>query len=38
MRVFGQDEIVDALEQRGFGDVRRRVAGVTQFAGGRLPA
>jgi SAM-dependent methyltransferase len=36
MRIFGRDEIVDALEERGFADVRRRVAGLTQFVGGRL--
>jgi hypothetical protein len=27
---------VDALEARGFQDVRQRVAGVTQFVGARL--
>jgi len=36
MRIFGRDEIVEALEERGFADVRRRVAGLTQFVGGRL--
>jgi SAM-dependent methyltransferase len=36
MRVFGRDEIVDALEDRGFADVRQRIAGLTQFVGGRL--
>ena len=29
-------EIVEALEQRGFADVRQRITGVTQFVGGRL--
>ena len=36
MRIFGRDEIVEALEDRGFADVRQRVAGLTQFVGGRL--
>jgi hypothetical protein len=36
MRMFEQREIVDALEQRGFEDVRQRIAGFTQFVGGRL--
>ena len=36
MRVFEEDEIVDALEARGFADVRQKVAGFTQFVGGRL--
>jgi SAM-dependent methyltransferase len=35
--MFDQHEVVDALEQRGYVDVRQRVAGVTQFVGGRLP-
>ena len=38
LRVFGQDEIVDALRERAFGEVRQRVSGLTQFVGGRLPA
>jgi SAM-dependent methyltransferase len=38
MRIFGPDEIVDALTQRGFADVRQRIAGLTQFVGGRLAA
>jgi SAM-dependent methyltransferase len=38
MRVFDHDEIVDALTDRGFADVRQRIAGVTQFVGGRLAA
>jgi ubiquinone/menaquinone biosynthesis C-methylase UbiE len=37
-RMFERDEIVDALVQRGYGPVRRRVAGVAQFVGGRRPA
>ena len=36
MRMFERDEITDALEQRGFTDIEQRVAGVTQFVGGRL--
>ena len=36
MRVFEQDEVVRALEERGFDDVQQRVTGVTQFVGGRL--
>ena len=36
MRMFEQDEITGALEQRGFTDIRRRMSGFTQFVGGRL--
>jgi len=36
MRMFECREIVDALEERGFGDVRQRLTGVTQFVGARL--
>lgn len=36
MRMFERDEIVDALEDRGFNHIRQRIAGVTQFVGGRL--
>lgn len=35
MRLFEPDEITASLEQRGFDDVSRRVAGLTQFVGGR---
>ena len=35
-RMFERTEVVRALEQRGFGDVRQRITGVTQFVGGRL--
>ena len=38
MRIFERDEIVDALTERGFADVRQRIAGLTQFVGGRLAA
>jgi SAM-dependent methyltransferase len=36
MRMFEQDEITEALRDRGFRDVRQRLAGLTQFVGGRL--
>ncbi len=36
VRLFERDEVVRGLERRGFTDVRRRVAGVTQFVGGVL--
>ncbi len=36
MRVFEQDEIVAALQSRGFRDVHQRVSGLVQFVGGRL--
>ena len=35
-RVFEQDELTDALRARGFGEIRQRVGGITQFIGGRL--
>jgi len=38
MNMFERDELVDALEERGFGDVRQRLSGMTQFVGGRLGA
>ncbi len=34
-RMFERDEITGALEERGFDDVTQRVAGLTQFVGGR---
>ncbi len=34
-RLFEAHELVDALEARGFEDMRQRIAGVTQFVGGR---
>jgi SAM-dependent methyltransferase len=37
MRVFEPDEMTDALAERGFEGVRRRVSGLVQFVGGRLP-
>lgn len=36
MRMFEGDEIVRALQERGFANVRQRLAGVIQFVGGRL--
>jgi SAM-dependent methyltransferase len=36
-RMFEPGEIVTALEDRGFDPVRRRISGLTQFVGGRLP-
>jgi ubiquinone/menaquinone biosynthesis C-methylase UbiE len=38
MRVFGQQEIVDALRERGFDEVHQRLSGLVQFVGGRLAA
>jgi SAM-dependent methyltransferase len=35
-RMFEQDEVMRALERRGFVDIRQRVTGITQFVGGRL--
>ncbi len=37
IRMFDQDELVTALRERGFTDVRQRLSGLTQFVGGRLP-
>ena len=36
MRVFGQQEIVEALQQRGFDELHQRLSGLVQFVGGRL--
>ena len=36
MRMFERDDVVRALEDRGFAQIRQRIAGVTQFVGGRL--
>ena len=36
IRMFERDEIVNALQERGFTDIRQRVSGLTQFVGGRL--
>ncbi len=37
MRMFEADEIVRALAERGFVNVRQRLAGMVQFVGGRVP-
>ena len=37
MRLFEGDEISDALEARGFTGIHRRLSGMVQFVGGRLP-
>jgi ubiquinone/menaquinone biosynthesis C-methylase UbiE len=36
LRMFGQDEVVEALRERGFEHVSQRISGLTQFVGGRL--
>ena len=36
IRVFGQGEIVEALQQRGFDEIHQRLSGLVQFVGGRL--
>jgi ubiquinone/menaquinone biosynthesis C-methylase UbiE len=36
MRVFEHDEIVTALQDRGFTEVHQRISGLVQFVGGRL--
>lgn len=36
MNMFERDELVNALAERGFTDVRQRLTGMTQFVGGRL--
>lgn len=38
MRIFEGDEIVGALEERGFTGIHRRLSGLVQFVGGRLGA
>ena len=35
MRVFGRDEITDALAERGFTGIRQRIAGAVQFVAGQ---
>ena len=36
MRVFTAEEIVEALQFRGFGDIHQRLSGLVQFAGATL--
>jgi ubiquinone/menaquinone biosynthesis C-methylase UbiE len=38
MNMFERDELVNALLDRGYTDVRQRLTGMTQFVGGRLAA
>jgi SAM-dependent methyltransferase len=38
MKIFEGDEIVGALEERGFAGIHRRLSGMVQFVGGRLTA
>ncbi|WCB95755.1 tRNA methyltransferase [Baekduia alba] len=38
MRIFGPDDIVDGLRERGYAEISQRIAGLTQFVGGRLGA
>jgi SAM-dependent methyltransferase len=38
MKIFEGDEIAAALEQRGFAGIHRRLSGLVQFVGARLPA
>ncbi len=35
VRMFGREEIVEGLEERGFTDIRRRITGLAQFVGAR---
>lgn len=37
MNMFERNELVDALVERGFTNIRQRLTGMTQFVGGRLP-
>lgn len=37
IRVFGQQEIIEALQERGFEDLHQRLSGLVQFVGARLP-
>ncbi|MGH2992988.1 MAG: class I SAM-dependent methyltransferase [Solirubrobacterales bacterium] len=36
MRLFESDEIVAALQERGYGEIHQRLAGMVQFVGARL--
>jgi ubiquinone/menaquinone biosynthesis C-methylase UbiE len=36
MHLFERTELIDALGQRGYADIQQRIAGFTQFVGGRL--
>jgi SAM-dependent methyltransferase len=37
MRLFESDQVIEALEQRGFVGIHQRLSGMVQFVGGRLP-
>src|SRR4051812_17903541 len=37
IRMFGRDDLTDALRERGLTDVRQRVAGLGQFVAARRP-
>jgi len=37
VRIFGRDELTDALRANGLVDVRRRIAGLAQFVSARRP-
>lgn len=37
MRMFDEDEVSNALRERGFVEISRRTTGVVQIVGGRLP-
>jgi SAM-dependent methyltransferase len=36
IHMFERRELVDALERRGYAEIRQRITGFTQFVGGRL--
>jgi SAM-dependent methyltransferase len=36
MRIFESEEVIGALQGRGFADIHQRLAGMVQFVGGRL--
>ena len=36
IHMFERRELVDALEERGYAEIRQRITGFTQFVGGRL--
>ena len=38
IELFRPDEITGALDERGYTGIQQRIAGVTQFVGGRLPS
>jgi hypothetical protein len=37
MRMFEQADVVGALEERGYADIRQHLTGFTQFVGARRP-